>query len=61
MRYRKTDAYDKKILDIIKNAPDNYEELGCISGSKISKATLPAILTMLGVDGTYELYTNLNY
>ena len=61
MRYRKTDAYDKKILDIIKNAPDNYEELGCISGSKISKATLPAILTMIGVDGTYDDYTKRKF
>lgn len=55
--FKKTDAYDKAVLDIIKNAPNDYEELGCISGSKIAKSTLSAVLTMLGINGEYDSYT----
>lgn len=49
--------YEKRLYTTIKETPDEYQETGQISGSKIAQPTLTAVLTMLGVEKEFDGYT----
>ena len=49
--------YEEKLYKKIRETPDEYEETGQISGSKIAQPTLTAILTMLGIEKKFDDYT----
>lgn len=55
MKYIKD--YEEKLYQTIRETPDEYEETGQISGSKIAQPTLTAILTMLGIEKKFDDYT----
>lgn len=49
--------YENELYKVIRNTPDEYQETGQISGSKVAQPALTAILTMIGVDKPFENYT----
>ncbi len=49
--------YEEKLYKKIRETPDEYEETGQISGSKIAQPALTAILTMLGIEKNFDDYT----
>ena len=49
--------YGGKLYSIINNLPDEYNETGKISGSKLGYASLTAVLKMIGVEVEFDDYT----
>ena len=49
--------YCEKLYKVINELPNEYNELGMISGSKLGYASLTAVLKMIGVETEFDDYT----